>query len=190
MKLTKALKDSIIEIVVNKTFEEREIQLEKERSAIFHKIVEESYPPGFKVTEKTKNWFAPLSRIMLHFEDSKGYTTDTYSITGGPAPVPYYLIKHIYNLSMTVRAKDLSRRLLSEFMAHKEAIRKLKEDEATLEKKMSAMLGQITTVKKLKETWPEVEKYYTFEEPVKNPPAIIINPADINSTIEKMKNAA
>ncbi len=181
MKLTKTVKESIVDIVLNKTFEIRNIALEKEKTDIFMWIVKAVVPPGFS-TSPNETWFPKIRCVSIYFK------TYTLNFSGPDTSVPFYLLNSwMPSHSIEVSINDLPEHVINHISEYKSRIDKLKTDRSELRNKIRAIINSATTDKKLKEIWPEVETYWKFEEQTENLPAVVIK--NINETIEKMARA-
>ncbi len=192
MRLTKAIRESIKDIVINKTFEKREIALAKRKSELFRQIINSLLPKNFAAAcaDKRKTWFPGVTRIEIRVNEG-GPGWEKYSFSGDAILVPFYLVDDYPHWKIERKFDELSPsiEIRTKVAKHLQTQKKLESDKQQLEKEISKILLSATTVKKLKEIWPEVETYYKFPEPTKNLP-MVISSDDLNQTIEQMAKAA
>lgn len=194
-RLTNTMRKDIVQIVVNKTFEERNKEISKLRSEIYHKLVDSVIPDGFNYVlnlgDVKKEWFTEVSNIevSITMNDNVPSCDSGYVDFGGDCRyVPACLAKR-YNNEINVQFKNLSvhaQALVIGFMRKSEEIHKGK---IALKSKVTEVVHSATTFKKLKEIWPEVEVYYKLDDYTSNLPACV-NPAELNTLIARYKKAA
>lgn len=181
MRLTKEVRDNIVDIVINKTFEKKKIHIKKQGAALFADIVKSILPKGFRTTPETDKWFPHISGIYFRFPNDR----ERFEVSGDSVSVPYFVLDEYHRSYVYYEAKNLPQEELNKLNKHKAYVEKMKDDKIALRQKIRAIVYSASTDNKLKEIWPDVEKYWKFDEPLKNLPAVI-NAGEINSFIDQL----
>ena len=190
-RLTNSLRDDIVTAVLNKTFDKRVEEHGKRKSVIYQELVDRLVPAGFKeiLESGTINpeWFPDTCGIRIHTVDS-GNRRIHQEFYGVNMRVPNTLLgSYNNNNRLYVNYKDLhpeSQALVTEWLNEEESISK---EKALLKKATMEILNSVSTVKQLKDLWPEVESYFKFEENTAYP-LMCVNTAGLNDMIKQFKN--
>jgi len=180
MRLTVRLKDQILSGVIKDTFKKREENLKQEMRALGDVVLNKVVGKHEDAIKNAPDGFYPVAgHIRVRFGESR--------FTVGQIPlsterrIPYSML----NLRTQVDDKGIIKRY--ETLQKKEA--RLKKDKDDLKRQVRAMLESCTTLKKLKDLWPEVESYLpAASQPTANLPAIVAE--DLNKTIAALKAQA
>jgi len=187
-RLTKQIRNDIVEIVINKTFDERRANLHKVNSEIFHKLVDSILPDGFldvlKADSSREKWFTRVSAFEVNHVHSKGVT-----FSGNQRIAPSYLKYSQHSSVVCKNLEDISDEMKAIVKDHVEARECLKKDEVKLGASVREIVNSVNSFAKLKEIWPEVEQYYKLEDNVMYP-LTTVNPADLNGMIQQLKLVA
>lgn len=174
-RLTTDIRKNILRSVLTATFKDKKEALKEQENALAEKVFRfelgddlvtliDSLPEGI---------FREHCRIMCHIA---GSYTDLYFLKQRRIP---YKLEH----SRIIISGGTA--LADEYQGLSENQKQLRENEASLEAKLRALLDSVTTDKTLIATWPECEKYLP-PMPVKSTlPAVTIS--EINAAIAASK---
>jgi len=187
-KLTKQIRNDIVEIVINKTFDDRRAALNTLRTEIYHQLIDSVLPDGFLDVLKMENvkddWFPRVN----HFAVRGIPNVRERGFTGNEKRVPKYL-QNGYSMETTRNYYDLSDDMKASVDDYIQAESKIKQDEKQLQLNITEVVNSVTTFQKLKDLWPEVEQYYKLDDNVMYP-ITVFNPANLNGMIEQLKMVA
>lgn len=191
-RLTNALRDDIVTAVLNKTFDKRIEEQGKRVSGIYQTLASHLIPDDFKKVLQSgavkPNWFGCIYEVIVHEESYRVNGNPGHvAFSGDAISVPCNMISR-YTEYLSVLHKNLPedlQTLVSEWVYERDAIEYGKKQlkTATME-----ILNSVSTVKQLKELWPEVETFYKLEENVMYPP-MCVNTAGLNDVINQFKDA-
>lgn len=186
-RLTQSLRDDIVTAVLNKTFDKRIKEHGKRKGVIYRELVDRLVPADFKemLESGTINpkWFPYTTGIRVRIKN-RGIYQDFF---GGEVRIPDALLGKYRNI-LYVEYNDLppeSQALITEWLNEEENISK---DKALLKKATMEILNSVSTVKQLKDLWPEVESYFKLEENTAYP-LMCVNTAGLNNMINQFKAA-
>lgn len=184
LTLTNERRDSIIRIAVKSTFTARREALEVENSSLAELAYSHLYPNDIQIK---------MNALPSEFFNQ---TSVVYAYRPGDNrdPIALALIS-----SKKVKALDREYRhpayypetgsaIASRVIKLKADCDRLESDESTFKSELKRFLAGITTVKKLKEVWPEGQEFYAHllaDQP--NKAALAIVPETINAMIGTMK---
>lgn len=172
-RLTVTTRERIAEAAVAFTFDPKKKVLDEIEAALAH----EAHATVFSKAELDKAGKAPAGWIRrdtrLRFNVG-GMTIDLNTSQAG-LPVPY-------NSPMRVGSIEPGE-LCDRIQGHakeRDGLRIARKDAAT---KLTAMLASVTTVKKLREVWPEGEQFYAKYEAAPAPSVPAIRVEEINAIL-------
>lgn len=189
-RLTKSLRDDIVTAVLNKTFGKRVEKHGKRKGVIYRELVDKLIPTDFKEILKSgtinPEWFPDTCGIRIHVvtENQSTYL----EFYGASMRIPNTLLRVYNNNRLYVDYNDLhpeSQALIKGWQNEEENISK---EKTQLEKAIMEVLNSVSTVKQLKELWPEVESYFKLEENIAYP-LMCINTTGLNDMINRFKAA-
>ena len=188
-RLTKNLRDDIVTAVLNKTFDKRIEEHGKRNSVIYRELMDKLIPTDFKEVLKSgtinPEWFPSIRGIKVHIViENRGICQDFF---GGEIRVPNSLLER-YRDILYVEYNNLppeSQALIKEWRDEKDNIAK---EKALLKKATMEILNSVSTVKQLKDLWPEVESYFKLEENIAYP-LMCVNTTGLNDMINRFKAA-
>ena len=189
-RLTKSLRDDIVTAVLNKTFGKRVEKHGKRKGVIYRELVDKLIPADFKEILKSgtinPEWFPDTCGIRIHVvtENQSTYL----EFYGASMRIPNTLLRVYNNNRLYVDYNDLhpeSQALIKGWQNEEENISK---EKTQLEKATMEVLNSVSTVKQLKELWPEVESYFKLEENTMYP-LMCVNTTGLNDMINRFKAA-
>lgn len=187
-RLTKSLRDDIVTAVLNKTFGKRVEKHGKRKGVIYRELVDKLIPADFKEILKSgtinPEWFPDTCGIRIHVvTENQSTYLDFY---GASMRIPNTLLRAYNNNRLYVDYNDLhpeSQALIKGWQDEEENISK---EKTQLEKATMEVLNSVSTVKQLKELWPEVENYFKLEESTAYP-LMCVNTAGLNNMIQQFR---
>jgi hypothetical protein len=183
VKLSQEKKDYIVRTAIEQLLKKRETRISAEDNEIAKFLYESCYPPEIQahMNHLPDEFFVSQSHIYALYlgckqqfhlkssrkvsaKDNHDYRTPAYKVQPGSA-LSLRIEKHL-------ASKD-----------------KLHNDRKALREKLTGMLAQITTDKRLQTEWPEGLRYYKaiLDQPLPNLPAI--QTADVNDFISQLEAA-
>ena len=188
-RLTKNLRDDIVTAVLNKTFDKRIEERGKRNSVIYRELMDKLIPTDFKEVLKSETinpeWFPCVMGVKVHIIiENRDIYQDFF---GGEVRVPNSLLGR-YRDILYVEYNDLppeSQTLIKEWRDEWENIDK---EKTLLKKATREILNSVSTVKQLKDLWPEVESYFKLEENIAYP-LMCVNTTGLNDMINRFKAA-
>lgn len=176
MRLTIAKKEQILKNVIAATFKKRTERLTKDRHALAGQIYNNLYGKHAKAIAAVPDGFLyRCNEMFLKFGGSV-----TRLGLGAQHVLPY---EPHYNTIL--HHFDHDHEFTKAFDKLDARGSKLKKDKALLKSKVQPVLSAATTVKKLKDLWPECEKFLPVSTEVKNLPAIPIK--ELNGLLSTMQ---
>lgn len=163
IRLTNDLRETIALQAVAHAFDPRIAALAKAEEG----LAEEAYNHVFPESER--KMIAKVPRNWVRFDQNLRFNvaglTINLTAAGEGFPVPYsingYRGYSCHKLG-TIEAGDLATRI----QAHAKALEDLKSERRVALRHMQAMLAKITTLKRLREIWPEGAQFYAKWEAV------------------------
>ena len=188
-RLTKSMRDDITNAVLNKTFDKRIEEHGKRKGVIYQGLVDKLIPTDFKEVLKSgtinPEWFPFIVGVRVNVvNEYRGIYLDFF---GDKVRIPNTTLGR-YNNVLPVDYNSLhpeSQALVTEWLDEKDNIAKEKD---LLKKATMEILNSVSTVKQLKELWPEVESYFKLEENMAYP-LMCVNTAGLNDMIKQFKAA-
>ncbi len=188
-RLTQGLRDDIVTAVLNKTFDKRIEEHGKRKGVVYRELVDRLVPADFKEVLKSgtinPEWFPSIGgiRVRILIENWGSYL-DFY---GGEVRIPNTLLGAYHN-TLHVDYNNLcpeSQALVTGWQDERDNIAK---EKTQLKKATMEVLNSVSTVKQLKELWPEVESYFKLEENTAYP-LMCVNTTGLNDMIKQFKAA-
>ena len=188
-RLTQGLRDDIVTAVLNKTFDKRIEEHGKRERVIYRELMDKLVPTDFKEVLKSgtinPEWFPSIMGVRVRkIIENRGIYQDFF---GGEIRVPSALLGR-YRDILHVDYNNLhpeSQALITGWLDEKDNIAK---EKAQLKKATMEILNSVSTVKQLKDLWPEVESYFKLEENTAYP-LMCVNTAGLNDMIKQFKAA-
>lgn len=178
-KLTNPTRQDIVMAVANKTFEDRNINLQKTESILYSEILDEIIPNDFKEFIKNDTikieWVPKITSI-----DIRDGSSFLFSLSGEPTPSPFELYNRGYSVRIDIN--KLSKVIRDKIKVYTNSVKKQKEDIKKLKLNIQKIVNSCNTFKQLNEIWPDVSKYYVLDDTTPNLPAVM-DPAKINKMI-------
>ena len=175
-RLTKAIKEIIIEKMCREFFKPREEAEDKAKVALADDAYSSLYSADDKklMAEAPQGAFRYRTSIGLKFHN---YSYHSYELSKA---MPFFSSDD----GRTVYFKEDSE-FIRRFLTIKEREVKIREDRKALTASTNAILDSVTTIPKLLSIWPEVEAYLPTEDIVENLPALPVG--DLNALIANLK---
>ena len=175
VRLTNFIREQILAAVLKHAFEAREKALEAEKFALGDAVYNDIYPePLRKQMAALPDGFLPTdSDVKVQFEGQRF----THVYFGERRRIAR---THEYNAARVYEAKHP---LTVRYDAWKKAQDDLNAEKSKAKSSAEAVLGSVTTVKKLIEVWPEVEQFarpFAVESPSR---AIALPIKDLNKSL-------
>lgn len=179
-RLTNDTRNAIARNAIAFAFDPKREALEKEESELAHEVHAHLFKKSDRdlVEKLDPKWIVRITVLKIN---ANGQSIELTS--GSALPVPYYgsqgNVGNYYYTTGAIPSGDLCDRI----QAHAMALEKYKEDRQGAYRKVEAMLTGVTTVKKLREAWPEGEQFYSpFEDkPAPQVPALRVE--EINAML-------
>ena len=180
IRLTNDLRETIASQAVAHAFDPRRAALAKQEEA----LAEEAYNHVFPESER--KLIAKIPSNWVRFDQCLRFNvaglTVNLNAAGEGFPVPYQINGHrgysCHRLG-TIEAGDLADRI----QAHAKAVEDMRSERRVALKQIGAMLAKITTLKRLREIWPEGAQFYAKWEaaPAQTLPTIRVD--EINAML-------
>ena len=182
-RLTNDLREAIASEAVAHAFDPRKAALTKAEGALAEEAYNHVFPESERklITKIPSNWVRFDSCLRFNVA---GLTIDL-NAAGDGFPVPYQINgQHgqrgysCYRLG-SIEVGDLATRI----QAHAKAVDDMKSERRVALKQLQAMLAKITTLKRLREIWPEGAQFYAKWEaaPAQTLPTIRVD--EINAML-------
>jgi hypothetical protein len=182
-KLTKGIRDSIVNIVLTQTFEKRKEKASSMRAKLFKTVCEWLLPNDFN--QKTKSlpeaWFRKINEIDVRGD----YHHFVIGLRGDSVKAPDTCFDDRWSSSVGVMHDSLPKRVQTEIGKVQDYEGKISTDRDKLKSEITKIVYACNTYKQLKEAWPDVEKYYILDDSTPNLPAQI-NPEEVKKMIKNM----
>lgn len=151
VRLNSFIREQILDAVLKHAFEDREKALKEEKHALGDAVYNDIYPK--KVREQMAampEGFLPVDDDLRVQFDGEGYTQVYFGERRRIANA------HRHNAAKVFDAKHP---LTLRFAKYQKELSALKAEKNNAKSSAEAVLGSVTTVKKLIEVWPEVEQF-------------------------------
>jgi len=182
MRLTKAIKDQIVDNVLKTVIKPKEQELDKENQGLAARAYNVLY------SEKDRE-------LLMNAPDEAFVKKDSfrveYVVKGGKGgeinlflncDLPFFYAHCGYYSSTNVSS---DRELNTDIVSHIQFKREVHKARTDLQREVYDMLNSVTTVKRLREVWPECDEYLPAEQPKFYPP--VVQGDKINSMIKNLK---
>jgi len=174
-RLTKDLRSSIAYAAVAHAFDPRQDALNKEEDALGREAYAAVLTPAEIKAVKAvpQNWFRSDSCLRFN---AGGYTVKLTVSDGMPVPYAPKGDRGGYHCGMlgSIPAGDLCDRI----QTHVKAVETYREERYKAKQSVLVMLGGVSTLKQLREAWPEGESFFSRHEAVStggNLPAVRVD---------------
>jgi hypothetical protein len=193
-RLTNDIRDSIVAKLMKHRFGDAIDTLIKDRAAFAEKIYNDVYPETqrHRMASLPAGWLPEDSDLSVEFNgQARGYTRLPFdgSFYGPMARFRskvervHRRILNKHDHSACAKSYDATHALAVEYGQLSDRFDSLKAEFETAERKASAALASVTTIKRLIETWPEIEPFAKeFDETPPKLPAIPTS--DLNQLLD------
>lgn len=171
MRLNMDDRRSIVKKAISARFDPPREQIEKDKEAFALRLYESAYP------KKVKEWAAQAPKGWLHLDTCLRFNVSGHSIKlniSEGVPVPY---NAGYCQQLIAINND---ELRDEHMALDKRETDLKAERQSAEAQLTALLGRVSTLNRLKEIWPEGEPFFSHLAPRDRVDVPAIQVSDIN----------
>lgn len=145
MRLTKSFRNSVIKALEDQAFKERQEALKVEFNAIRDAVYAEAIPQ--EVIEATKKVPKELLNIADSFRVRFGSDWEWFTFDKGSV---------LPNQSGALAFYDATSSMAKRYFRYNKEMAKLHAERSAAKNKARALLNSVSTLKKLKEVWPEV----------------------------------
>lgn len=177
MKLTKALRDHIVERVDTVTFADRRAAIKQVEADLNARAYD------FFVGDKNKELIQALPKDYFTISSNirvKTLDGETIGLTGEARPVPAVLT-YWHTVDLDGSVSDLS----DDIIVFRRQYEQLSKDAVDVRHHIRCLVNSVSTLAKLKDVWPEVNEYLPeTEEPMSLP---AVRSDEINALLARVR---